>query len=351
MTPGYLPPEWAPQAAVLLTWPHAHGDWADTLHQTEAEVVGFAAAIAAREPLIVACHDDDHRRHVAERLGHAGVPQARLTLAIAPSNDVWVRDHGPLTVLRDGRRVALDFRFDGWGGKYPSALDDTVTAVLAAQGALGTLGLEALPWVLEGGNIEVDGQGTLLATRPCLLSETRNDPAAAQALLAALPTLLGVSRLLWVDRGDVLGDDTDGHIDTLARFCDPHTLAYTCADPADRAQHAALDGLEEQLAALRRADGRPYRLVPLPVPAPLYDADGRRLPANYANFLIVNGAVLVPTYGDPNDAVALDRLAGCFADPVSGYGAGRAVVPVPARAIVGQNGSLHCASMQLPAAP
>lgn len=340
--PGWLPPEWAPQAAVLLTWPHAHSDWADSLHTTETEFVGFAAAIAARQALIVACHDEDHRRHVAGRLAHAGLPQARLTLAIAPSNDVWVRDHGPLTVLRGGRRVALDFRFDGWGGKYRAELDDNVTACLAGQGALGDVQVESLPWVLEGGNIEVDGAGTLLATRPCLMSETRNDPAAAQALLAALPTLLGVSRLLWVDYGDVLGDDTDGHIDTLARFCDAHTLAYTCADTADRAQHAALDGLHAQLVALRRADGRPYQLVPLPVPAPLYDAAGRRLPANYANFLIVNGAVLVPTYGDANDATALARLADCFP--------GRAVVPVPARAIVGQNGSLHCASMQIPAA-
>jgi agmatine/peptidylarginine deiminase len=197
--------------------------------------------------------------------------------------------------------------------------------------------------VLEGGNIEVDGESTLLATRPCLMSATRNHPAAAEALLAALPALFGVNRILWVDRGDVLGDDTDGHIDTLARFCDPATLAYTCADPADAEQHAALDGLEAQLTALRRANGAPYRLVPLPVPAPIYDADRRRLPANYANFLIVNGAVLVPTYDDPNDAVALDRLAGCFPD--------RDIVPVPARAIVGQNGSLHCASMQIPAAP
>ena len=341
--PGVLPPEWAPQAAVLLTWPHAHSDWADTLNETEAEFTGFAAAIAQREPLIVACHDEDHRRHVADRLAHAGLPQARLTLAIAPSNDVWVRDHGPLTVLRGGRRVALDFRFDGWGGKYRAELDDAVTRTLADQGALGDIAIESLPWVLEGGNLEVDGEGTLLATRPCLMSATRNDPAAAQALLAALPTLLGVSRLLWVDRGDVLGDDTDGHIDTLARFCNPHTLAYTCADTADHAQHAALEGLEAQLAALRRADGRPYQLVPLPVPAALYDADGRRLPANYANFLIVNGAVLVPTYGDANDATALARLADCFP--------GRAIVPVPARAIVGQNGSLHCASMQIPAAP
>lgn len=343
MTPGVLPPEWAPQAAVMLTWPHGHGDFAGTLAEVEAEFVGFAAAIAAREPLIIACYDDAHRRHVAARLARAGVPPVQLTLAIAPSNDVWVRDHGPLTVLRNGRRVALDFRFNGWGGKYPAALDDTVTAVLAAQGALGPLGLEALPWVLEGGNIEVDGEGTLLATRPCLLSATRNAPEAADALLAALPTLLGVHRILWVDRGDVLGDDTDGHIDTLARFCDPATLAYSCADPADAEQYAALDGLEAELKALRRADGTPYRLVPLPLPAPIYDTDGRRLPANYANFLIINGAVLVPVYGDPNDALALERLAGCFPD--------REVIGVPARAIVGQNGSLHCASMQIPAAP
>jgi agmatine deiminase len=337
-----LPPEWAPQRAVLLTWPHDAGDWGDALPAVEAEYAAFAAAIAAREGLIVACRDAAHRDHVAARLKRAGVAPERLALHLAPSNDVWARDHGPITVLDDaGPPRALDFRFNGWGGKYRADLDDALTAALARDGAFDPAVHAPEPYVLEGGNLEVDGAGTLLTTRACLLAPSRNPPARHEALLGCLRERLGVGRVLFLADGEILGDDTDGHVDTLVRFCDARTLAYSAADTRDAQQHARLAPLAAQLAGLRTADDRPYRLVPLPLPRPLHDAQGRRLPATYANFLIVNGAVLVPVYDDPRDEVALARLRACFPD--------RAVIGLRARALTAQNGGLHCASMQIPA--
>lgn len=337
-----LPAEWAPQRAVLLTWPHDSGDWGDSLAAVEAEFDAFAAAIAARQPVLIACRDEAHRAHVRERLRATGVADARAALHVAPSNDVWARDHGPLTVLDEtGTPVLLDFRFNGWGGKYDARLDDAVTAALAGAGAFGQAPLETLPFVLEGGNVEVDGAGTLLAARGCLLSTSRNPPDTHAALIDCLKSRFGIDRVVLLEHGEIIGDDTDGHVDTVVRFCDAQTLAFSTADRRDAAQHALLEPLAAQLAGLRRRDGHPYRLVPLPLPAPLYDDDGRRLPASYANFLIINGAVLVPTYDDPRDAVALSRLAGCFPS--------REVVGLPARHITAQNGGLHCASMQIPA--
>lgn len=337
----YLPPEWAPQAALLLTWPHAHGDWGDNLPAVEATFLALARETAARQRLIIACHDEDHREHVASALASAGVAADRTGLFIAPSNDIWARDHGPLTVLHGGAPTLLDFRFNGWGRKYPAQLDDAVTARLHEQGAFDGSPREAVSLVLEGGSIEVDGRGTLLTTISCLLSPERNPAYDCIGLEGRFGELFGIQRTHWLEHGLLAGDDTDGHIDTLARFCDPHTIAYTaCDDPADE-HYTPLQAMAGQLATFTDPDGSPYRLVPLPLPAPLYEA-GRRLPANYANFLIINGAVLVPGYGDPMDDVARERLAGVFPD--------REVITLDARALVRQNGSLHCAAMQLPAA-
>lgn len=336
-----LPPEWAPQNAVMLTWPHDGGDWGAGLGAVEDEFIGFAAAIAHRQGLIIACRDPAHLAHVQARLTRAGLLAAQAQLYVAPSNDVWARDHGPLTVRTPAGGVQLlDFRFNGWGGKYPASLDDALTGALHARGAFGGAAMESLPFVVEGGNLEVDGEGTLLCNRDCLLSTTRNPVAVHDTLVRTLEQRLGITRTVWIRDADILGDDTDGHIDTLARFCDPGTIAFSAGHPEDQAQHAALLALAAQLAELRRSDGAPYRLVPLPLPAPLHDPQGRRLPATYANFLIINEAVLVPVYGDPRDEVALARLRACFPH--------RVVVPLPANAITAQNGGLHCASMQLP---
>jgi len=203
--------------------------------------------------------------------------------------------------------------------------------------------VESVDFVLEGGAIEVDGTGTLLTTERCLLAPTRNPTLDWAAIEKVLRDKFGVSRILWLKHGDLLGDDTDGHIDTIARFCDAHTIAYQGCEDRDDPHYADLAAMAAELAAFRTAEGKPYKLVPLPLPAAMHDPDdGRRLPAGYANFLIINGAVLVPVYGDAkNDAIALERLRPCFP--------GREVVPIECRALIHQYGSLHCVTMQIPA--
>jgi agmatine deiminase len=326
---------------VLLTWPHARSDWAPMLDTVEPVFADIARTIARFEKVLAVCYDNAHREHVAGRLRAAGVPAGRLVLAVAPSNDTWARDHGPITVLcRDEPRL-LDFGFNGWGGKYDYALDNEITRRLYDAGVFGATPRQTVDLILEGGSIEVDGSGTLLTTERCLLAATRNPALTREQIEKQLAELLGLTRFLWLKNGYLAGDDTDSHIDTLARLCDAGTLAYiACDDPADE-HYAELKAMEAELAAFRTPRGVPYRLVPLPWPQPRLDADGARLPATYANFLIINSAVLVPTYRDPADAIALARLRECFP--------GREIVGVDCLPLVRQFGSLHCVTMQLPA--
>ncbi|MBI5612421.1 MAG: agmatine deiminase family protein [Gammaproteobacteria bacterium] len=336
----YLPPEWSPQSGVMLTWPHPHGDWAARLATVEPVFVAIARAVSLREHVLIGCYDDAHRQHVAGRLRAAGVELSRAILRVVASNDTWARDHGPITVLCRNEPTLLDFRFNGWGGKYPCDLDDAVTRRLYESGAFGATPLQTVDLVLEGGSIEVDGSGTLLTTSRCLLSTTRNPAIGRERLEASLKELLGLNRILWLDRGYLAGDDTDSHIDTLARFCDARTIAYVaCDDPADE-HYAELAAMEQELRKFRAADGTPYRLVALPWPRAKTNEDGERLPATYANFLVINGAVLAPTYDDPADGIALARLKECFPD--------REIVAIDCLPLIYQYGSLHCVTMQLP---
>ena len=324
----------------MLTWPHAHGDWAPRLSQVEPVFVDIARQVSRREQALIVCYDDAHRARVRELLAGAGIEANRLQLRIAPSNDTWARDHGPITIVCRDEPTLLDFGFNGWGGKYPSDLDNAITRRLFRDGAFGATPLETVDLVLEGGSIEVDGSGTLLTTARCLLAPTRNPKLTQDGLEARLKELLGLDRILWLQHGHLTGDDTDSHIDTLARFCDARTIAYVACDDPNDEHHAELKAMEEELRALRAADGGPYRLVPLPWPRARYDDDGRRLPATYANFLIINGAVLVPTYDDPADGPALARLRECFP--------GREIIGVDCLPLIYQYGSLHCVTMQLP---
>jgi agmatine/peptidylarginine deiminase len=339
MSRTVFPAEWAPQSAVMLTWPRREGDFAPWYEAVEANFIEIARAIARYENLHV--NVAERAAGLRAKLLACAVPGDRLRFYELPNDDVWARDHGPITVFRDGRRVHLDFRFNGWGGKFAHAQDDALTRRLAALGAFADP-VEPVDFVLEGGALESDGAGSLLTTARCLLASTRNPGYDRAAVEAVLRRTLGVERVLWLEHGGLLGDDTDGHIDTLARFCDVRTIAYqSCEDPHDP-HFAELQAMARELACLRDAQGQPYRLVPLPLPKAIFAEDGRRLPAGYANFLIVNGAVLVPVYGDPADSVALERLGACFP--------GREVLPIDCRALIHQYGSLHCVTMQIPAA-
>jgi len=341
MSSVFLPPEWAPQSSVMLTWPRRDGDFARHFEAVERNFVAIAVAIARHENLHVNVAQD--APGLAARLVAAGVPNERLQVYAIPNDDVWARDHGPITVVRDGKLLHLDFTFNGWGGKFPAERDNALTGRLITVGAWKAP-VESVDFVLEGGAIEVDGTGTLLTTERCLLAPTRNPSLDQAAIEKVLKDKFGVSRILWLKHGDLLGDDTDGHIDTVARFCDAHTITYQGCEDRDDPHYADLADMAGELAAFRAAGGKPYKLVPLPLPAAMHDPDdGRRLPAGYANFLIINGAVLVPVYGDAkNDALALERLRPCFP--------GREVVPIECRALIHQYGSLHCVTMQVPAA-
>ena len=336
----YLPPEWAPQSGVQLTWPHKHGDWATRLAEVEPVFVAIAREIARREKVLVVCYDAYHQAHIDALLKAAEADRTRVVFAIAPSNDTWARDHGPITVLCRNEPLLFDFGFNGWGGKYDHHLDNQITRLVHAAGVFGKAASEPMDLILEGGSIEVDGSGTLLTTTRCLLAPTRNPGLSREQIEQELSELLGLKRILWLEHGGLEGDDTDSHIDTLARFCDAHTIAYVaCDDPKD-GHYDDLKAMEQELKNFRAPGGSPYRLVPLPWPRPQFD-DGKRLPATYANFLIINDAVLVPTYRDPADAVALARLAECFPD--------RAIVGIDCAPVIAQFGSLHCLTMQLPA--
>lgn len=336
-----LPAEWETQAGIMLTWPHAYGDWAEHLQSTHDAFVDFAAALVRFGPLLITCYDQQHLSDVQASLAARAVPLERISFVLCPSNDVWARDHGPITVYQNSvQPLLVDFTFNGWGEKFDADLDNQITRRLHAAGAFGKIKYRRIDWVLEGGSIESDGQGTILTTRRCLLSETRNAGLSKRQIEMLLRNRLGAQRILWLEHGKLEGDDTDSHIDMLARFCDVDTIAYTaCDDPNDTHYHE-LKAMEAELQAFRTLDGKPYRLLPLPWPQPAYADDGHRLPLSYANFLVVNGGVIVPTYNDPADAAAIAVLKQAFPD--------RDVIGVSALPIIIQHGSLHCASMQLP---
>jgi len=333
-----LPAEWEPQSAVQLTWPHENTDWSPLLAEVEPVFDAIAVAIAKRETVLIACEDPEY---ITDRLTRAGADPARVRAYRVPSNDTWARDHGPITVLRNGQPLLLDFSFNGWGGKYDADLDDAITLNLFSQKAFGEIAMETLPVVLEGGSIESDGEGTILTTASCLLNQNRNGTTSEAEVEFVLREHLGMDHVLWLHHGQLAGDDTDGHVDTIARFCDSKTIAYvSCTDKRDK-HYEPLKKMEAELQSLRNKNDEPYRLVPLPWPKACYDPDKKRLPATYANFLVVNGAVLMPVYGDKADEKAQSTLQSCFPE--------REIVPIDCATIIRQGGSLHCLTMQIPA--
>ena len=309
-----LPAEWEPQWGVQLTWPHADTDWAPMLDEITATYEEMASEIRKREELLV--------------VGK-------------PSNDTWARDHGFITLVDDeGHARLLDFRFNGWGEKFPADLDNAINRRLYDEGKVEGEYKDCLDFVLEGGSIESDGKGTIFTTSGCLLAPHRNQPLTKEQIEERLKCELHAERILWIDYGNLVGDDTDGHIDTLVRICPDDTLLYIGAGEPDDEQYEELSLMEEQLKAFRTMEGKPYRLMKLPMPRAII-FEGERLPATYANFLVINGAVLVPTYDQPDlDAEALSIIGKVFP--------GREIVGIDCRSIIKQHGSLHCCTMQYP---
>lgn len=333
-----MPPEWAVQSAIQLTWPHAGTDWQPYLDDICAVYVEMADIVTRYEKLIVVTPEPENVwRQLNTRLTKRQLEN--VTVHECLTNDTWARDHGFIT-LKDGDSARLlDFRFNGWGEKFPAELDNAINRSLYANHVVKGEYVDMNDFVLEGGSIESDGKGTVFTTSQCLLAPRRNQPMTRTEIEQRLKDSLCAERIVWIDYGHLDGDDTDGHIDTLVRTAPDDTLLYiSCTDPND-SHYDDLRMMEEQLKTFRTADGRPYRLIRLPMPHPIYD-DGYRLPATYANFVIINGAVIYPTYGQPDtDAEAAKAIKEAYPE--------RDVIGVDSRTVIRQHGSLHCCTMQL----
>lgn len=329
-----LLPEWHRQWGILMAWPHAETDWQASLTEAEACYAEIAGAVLARQNLLLLCQSPEHSDHIRGLLARRGITDhQRLHLLIRPYNDTWARDFGPLATTDGDKLELLDFRFNGWGDKFPADRDNQLNRSIP-----WAVPLKGHELVLEGGSLESDGRGRILTTRQCLLNPNRNPHLDESGIARALCEAFGAHEIWWLSHGHLEGDDTDAHIDTLARFCSPGQIAYVQCEDRDDVHYPALSAMQKELEQL--AEIHDLELIPLPLPAPQYDSQGQRLPATHANFLIINGAVLVPVYNDPADKVALRRLATAFPD--------REIVGIDCRALIGQHGSLHCVTMQLP---
>lgn len=315
-----LPAEWEPQSGIQLTWPHEQTDWAPMLNDVLKTYEEIAKEIRKRELLLI--------------VG-------------PPTNDTWARDHAFITLCPEteedgkGQPLLLDFCFNGWGEKFPAELDNAINRRLYEAGVFSGQYVGHLDFVLEGGAIESDGKGTVFTTAACLLAPHRNQPLTKEEIEMQLKQQLCAKRIIWIEHGRLTGDDTDGHIDTLVRTAPDDTLLYVACDDPEDEQYEELSSMQQLLRSLTTVDGQPYRLMPLPLPRPIYDEDGQRLPATYANFLVINDAVLCPTYDQADlDRQALSTIGKAFP--------GRDIIGIDCRTLIRQHGSLHCCTMQFP---
>lgn len=334
-----LPAEWQTQSAVLLTWPHADTDWNPWLKDIQKTYGDIVSAICRFQLVVIACHNKEVETSVLTQLSNLEIDLTKVRTFIAPCNDTWARDHGPITITNEqGESCICDFTFNAWGNKYQANLDNLITTSLIQQEFCQLQNYRNIDLILEGGSIESDGRGTLLTTETCLLNPNRNNGLNKEELEQALKEVLGVEQVHWLRHGYLPGDDTDAHIDTLARFS-PDGIVYVAATGNDEVS-LELNKMAEELAELTNTSGEKYQLYPLPMPAPILNKDKEPLPATYANYLIVNNAVLVPTYNDANDISALEVIAKAYPDSE--------IIGIDCRTVIEQFGSLHCLTMQLP---
>ena len=352
-----LPAEWEPQSAIMLTWPHGGTDWKPYLRQITNTYLQLADIITRYEDLLVVTPIlESTQRMLAEKLSEGQM--SRVHLYEMDTNDTWARDHGPISMVSRGRHNShvipihlLDFKFNGWGEKFDWKKDNAINLQLYYHGAFNAALENHQGFVLEGGSIESDGRGTLFTTSQCLLAPHRNQPFTRENIDSQLRNFFHVRNVVWLDHGNLVGDDTDGHIDTIVRVAPHDTLLYVGCDDEEDNQYEDFQALEKQLQKLFTYEGYPYRLLKLPMPDAIYDegdrlttdrnSKGDRLPATYANFLILNGAVIYPTYNQPEkDEEAKRQIQLAFPD--------RNVIGVDSLTIIRQHGSIHCLTMQLP---
>lgn len=332
-----MPAEWEKQRAVLISFPHEETDWHNTDNEADLEAslspfIRIAQAIAYGQAVYIICKDKT-------KISNMFCSTRNMTFIEIPTNDTWIRDYGYISIKEDDQIKLLDFTFNGWGGKFEASLDNSVNNSLHQKGYMGITPLEKIDFVLEGGSIESDGEGTILSTSACLCNPNRNGGLSKQEIEEKLNHYLGSDRILWLDHGYLSGDDTDSHIDTLARFVNTETIAYVKYEDKDDEHFEALQKMEAQLKEFKTKEGKPYKLVALPMTDAIYNEKGQRLPATYANFLITNDALIYPTYGDKNDSIAGEVFKVLFPD--------REIIPINCLKLIEQGGSLHCSTMQV----
>ena len=331
-----MPAEWEPHSATWLSWPHNPQTWPGALGAAESTMVAMVAALGESELVRINVLDEAHERHARRLLG-TGVPQHRIVFHHVPTDDAWCRDYGAVFVVNDRQEpMALDFGFNAWGGKYlPCDRDAAVAASMAA--ALGVR--RFVPdMVLEGGAVDVNGAGALLATEQCLLKPNRNPDLDRADIEVRLQHALGARQVIWLE-GGIEGDDTDGHVDAVARFVSVDRVVAAVEANSTDANHRPLRANRTRLADARLSAGQRLAIVDLPMPEPLY-WQGRRLPASYLNFYTANDVVLVPRFGCRQDDLAMEILRECFP--------GRRIVPIDCRHLVIGLGAVHCLTQQVP---
>jgi agmatine/peptidylarginine deiminase len=327
----YFPSEFEPQSFVQLIFPHPQSDWAPYLEEARHCFVNIANAVARYQPCLLICDD-------VELVKGYFSSHENLIFVSYQSDDTWARDCSTLSVIdeEEDEALLLDFTFTGWGGKFDASRDNALSGKIAhVYGAP----MKKIDLILEGGGVESNGIGSLLTTSECLLNPNRNPHLSKEQTEEILKKEFGVEQILWLNHGYLTGDDTDSHIDTLARFIDTNTIMYVKCDDTEDEHYKELKKMEEELQALRNLEGEPFKLISLPMTeAHFYDDE--RLPATYANFLIINDAVLLPVYNDPHDAQAIAICERAFR--------GRDIVPIDCSVLIRQHGSLHCVTMQFP---
>lgn len=333
-----MPAEWEPHAATWTSWPFDDELWEGYLEPVRNEFAQLVSAIAAFEPVYLNVRDEEAEADAKTRLERAEAELDKIRFHRIPLNDVWFRDNGPLFIRnREGRVALTDWEFNAWGEKYRPWDDDN----RAPQAVADTLGMKrfAAPYVMEGGSLELNSQSVCLTTASCLLSQRRNPDLMPDELEHLLHDYLGIKHVVWLDEG-LEGDHTDGHIDTIVRFTDDHTIVCAVEEDEDDPNFETTQHNQQALGALRDANGEPYRIIPLPLPEKRMELGGKRLPLTYANFYIGNGFVLVPLYDDVNDERALETLRPLFP--------GRKVTGLSAKALITGGGAFHCVTQQQP---
>ena len=333
-----LAPEWARQDAVILVWPHSNSDWRNELEAIESTYIELSRYIGRHQKLLLIAYNQTHVIHIQKSLANNNVTQSNIELINIQTNDTWVRDYGPVVIQSNSESILLDFNFNAWGNKYSYENDNSFNQTFKNK-LNSHAQYQSIDFVLEAGNLEINSKGTLLTSSTCFNRNSSNEYKSLLQLENDFKEWFGCTKILWIDDVKLNGDDTDGHIDTLARYCTDDMLVYSASADIIDPNHDSLESLALQLETIKQNTSYITELVPLPLPKPIFSGD-QQLPATYTNFLITNKCIYVPVFKDPHDNYALKMIDELFPT--------HEIIDIESNALIRQFGGIHCASMQVP---